>query len=344
MKALMKMSHQVGDVSLEEIPEAVCTPDGVKVEVKYCGICGTDIHIYHDRFRYYPPVIMGHEGCGEVVEVGENIKTIKPGDRVSLLGSTMEMCGECEYCRQGKYMFCATRRGMGHGVNGMFTKYVVVREDMCYKIPGTMSFEEGALAEAFGTAVQAVEEVTDIHVGDVALVTGPGPIGLMCAALLSVHGCYVIVAGTDADAKRLEIAKALGAEQTINISRQNMKTVIDDITSGRGADIAYEASGNRHAINGCFDSLKKLGKFVQVGINGNPTVDVNFDAILYKQLQVYGALGHSLETWDRLMRIFYQGKIDLKPLITHKMPLSQWKKAFDMCEKQEAVKVLLYHD
>lgn len=196
------MAAGVGRVELVDLPEPACTPDGVKVEVKFTGICGTDIHVYHDRFRYYSPVILGHEFAGLVVETGAAVQGIKTGDRVAVLGSTMVRCGVCEYCTRGNYMFCPARRGMGHGVSGSFTKYVVLREDMCYRLPEGLSYEEAALTEAFASAVQAVEELTCFGVGETVLLSGPGPIGLLCLVLLAARGCKTIVAGTPEDRLR----------------------------------------------------------------------------------------------------------------------------------------------
>jgi len=343
MKALMKTKPGVGNVEIVDIPEPECTPNGVKVEVQYTGICGTDIHVYYDTFKNYPPVILGHEFSGIVREVGKEVKKIKAGDRVAVLGSTMVTCGECEYCRQGYYMFCKIRRGMGHGVSGSFTRYVVVREDMCYKIPEKVSFEEAALCEPFAFAVQAVEELTTFNVGDVVLLSGPGPIGLLCLSLIVAHGCKVIVAGTKQDALRFEIAKKMGADIVVDVTSESLDEIVNRETHGRGVDIALECSGAESSVANCLKSLRSLGKYIQCGIAGRE-IKVNFDTILFKQLQVFGCVGHSLKSWDRVISILEQGKVDLKPVITHKMPLSKWKEAFDMCERKEGVKILLSYD
>lgn len=343
MKALMKLSPGIGNVEIVDIPEPACNDDGVKIEVKYCGICGTDIHVYHDRFKNYPPVILGHEFSGIVAETGKNVKTIKPGDRVTVLGSTMVKCGRCEYCIQGNYMFCSTRRGMGHGVSGAFTKYVVVREDMVYKLPGTVSLEEGALTEAFATAVQAIEELTSFNAGDTVLLLGPGPIGLLCLKLILAHSCKVIVAGTGEDGLRLELARQIGADVVVNTLNESVHEVVMRETKGNGVDIVVECSGTPAAVDDALRLVKKMGKYIQVGIIGR-TINVDYDKILYKQLEVYGCLGHSLKTWTKVMKILEQRKLDLTPLITHKLPLSQWQKGFKLCEDKQGVKVLLYYD
>jgi len=343
MKALMKIRPGEGNVTICDIPEPVCGDDDVKVDVRFTGICGTDLHVLHDTFRNYPPVILGHEFSGTVVETGRNIKDIHVGDRVAVLGSNKITCGTCEFCMTGMYMFCPEKRGMGHGTNGSFTRYVTVREDQCYKLPENISFKEGALAEPFACAVQAAEELTKFNVGDTVLIMGPGPIGLMCLALIAAHGCRTVVAGTSKDAVRLAKAKEMGADYVVDVSKENPDDFIRRLTNGRGCDVVLDASGSQAGIRQALSSVKKLGRYIQVGISGKD-VTVNFDTILYKQLQVYGCNGHSRTSWEHVFRIFETGKVNLKPLISGIMPLSQWQEAFRMCEEKEAVKILLYYD
>lgn len=339
----MKTAPGVGNVELVEIAEPACPPDGVKVEVRYTGICGTDLHVYHDTFRNYPPVILGHEFSGVVVEAGKEIRSVRPGARVAVLGSTAVSCGSCEHCRQGFYMFCSSRRGMGHGVSGSMTRYVVVREDQVYALPDSVSFEEGAVCEPFACAVQAVDELTTSQAGDIALVSGPGPIGLLCAMLLAARGVRVLLSGTDQDEARLKMAPNLGLYRAINVSRENLQDVVSAETGGRGVDIVVEAAGAPPSVVACLKAVRSRGAYVQIGIYG-ADMTIPFDLVLYKQLKVVGSMGHSLTTWDRVMRIIGQGTVDLKSIVTHIMPLSQWREAFDLCENKGAVKALLHYD
>ena len=341
--AVVKTAPGEGNVSLEWIPERACVPGSVRLEVAFTGICGTDIHVYHDHFRNFPPVVLGHEFAGTVVETGEGVKAFRPGDRASVLGSTAVMCGRCEFCRRGMYMFCPVRRGMGHGVSGSMTRTVVVREDQLYRLPEGVSLEEGALAEPFASAVQAVEELTPFNVGDTVLLSGPGPIGLLCLALVLSHRCRAIVAGLGGDGARLALAGAMGADVTVDVSREDLDRVIGRETGGRGVDIAIEAAGAEASLNACLRAVRPLGRIIQIGIAGRE-VTAPFDTILYKQLQVFGSLGHSFTTWDRVMRILGQRKVDLSPIITHKLPLSRWREGFDLCETRRGVKVLLSYD
>lgn len=343
MKALLKTNTGFGNVALTDVPEPVCVEDKVKIEVHFTGICGTDLHIYHDTFKNYPPVIMGHEFSGVVAEVGKNIRKVKVGDRVTVLGSTAITCGSCHYCKKGYYMFCADRRGMGHGIDGSFTKYVVVREDMVYSIPDNVSLEEAALSEPLACAVQAIEELTPIQIGDIVLLSGPGPIGLICLSLLAVKGCKVIVAGTSADKIRFEIAKKLGGDIIVNVEEENLQEVIMRETKGFGVDVTVECAGVGPSINSSLKALKKLGKHIQVGIVGKE-VTLDYDLVLYKQIQLFGSLAHSMTTWDRVTQILEQRKVNLRPIITHKLPLTQWQEAFEKCEQKECGKVLLSHN
>ncbi|EKN63246.1 alcohol dehydrogenase catalytic domain-containing protein [Schinkia azotoformans] len=343
MKALLKTEKGVGNVNLLEVPEPDCSKDKVKVNVAFTGICGTDLHIFHDTFKSYPPVIMGHEFSGVVTDVGEEVENVKVGDRVAILGSHAVTCKTCYYCKTGYYMFCESRRGMGHGVDGSFTKQVIVREDMIYKVPESVSLEEAALSEPLACAVQAIEELTDIKLGDTVLLSGPGPIGLLCLSLLTLKGCKIIVAGTSQDLTRLEIAKQLGADIIVNINEVKLQDVVMKETKGRGVDVTIECAGVAASINSCLNALKKLGRHIQVGIAGKE-VTLDYDTILYKQIQLFGSLAHSMKTWDRVMQILEQKKINLEPIITHKLPLSQWKEAFNMCEEKSCGKILLTYD
>ena len=191
MKALTKYQKGVGNVELMDMPEPDCTHNQLILEVNCCGICGTDLHVYHDTFKNYPPVILGHEFSGKVVELGPNVKDIALGDTFSVLGATAVTCGKCSYCYKGEFMFCKNRRGMGHGVNGAFTKYVAVRPDQLYRIPAGITMEEAAVVEPLAAAVHAVCDVARFRLGDVVLVSGPGPIGLLCAKLLLAQGQLV---------------------------------------------------------------------------------------------------------------------------------------------------------
>jgi L-iditol 2-dehydrogenase len=341
MKALVKYASGEGNVDLLEVDEPRCGEDQVKLEIAYCGICGTDLHVLHDTFRNYPPVILGHEFSGTVVEVGRKVTNATVGERVAGLGATAVTCGQCEYCRSGYFIFCASRRGMGHGVNGAFTRYVVMRPDQLYRIPENFSLDEAAMSEPFAAVVQAVTEIAKVRIGETALVSGPGPMGLLCLKLLVAEGIRTIVAGAGADQERLSAALRIGAAAVINVGQQNLHEAIREHTGGVGVDVAFECAGHPNSVRGCLESLRPMGRYTQVAICGQ---DIQFpiDLIFYKQLTMSGSVCYTARTWERMMKIYAEGRVRLNDLISTKLPLSEWQAAFRLCDEKKVIKVLMY--
>ena len=340
MKALVKYAPGNGNVGLRDMPEPPCGPGQVRLEVDYCGVCGTDIHVLHDTFRNYPPVILGHEIAGTIVEAGAAVKRFRPGDQIVVLGATTVTCGACRWCRSGYFVFCPERRGMGHGVNGAFTKYVVAREDQCYRVPDGFGMDEAALCEPFAACVQAVLEITPLRLGDVALVSGPGPIGLLCLKLLLAEGVHTIVAGPSSDVTRLEAARRLGAAAVVDLGAGNLDETIREHTGGQGVDVAFECAGHPSSVRNCMQSLRPFGHYTQVGICGCDA-SIPIDLMLYKQLRLTGSMIYTAQTWERMMRILAQGRMRFNDLITARMPLDEWEEAFRLCMDKEAIKVVI---
>jgi L-iditol 2-dehydrogenase len=341
MKALVKYASGNGNLKIMNVEEPTCGSKQVKVEVAFCGVCGTDLHVMHDTFRSYPPVILGHEFSGTVVEVGSEVETVSVGDRITGLGATAVTCGECEYCRQGYFIFCSKRRGMGHGVNGAFARYVVLRPDQVYKIPPLFELEEAAMSEPFAAAVQAVTEMTTLRLGDTALVSGPGPIGLLCLKLLVAAGVKTLVVGAPEDTERLAAALRYGAHAVINLGDQELQGAVKEHTRGRGVDVALECAGVAASVRGCINALRPMGQHTQVAICGKD-IDFPIDQVFYKQLKMSGSICYTASTWRRMMEIYATGSIKFADMITAKLPITEWEEAFELCMNKQAVKVLLY--
>lgn len=341
MKALVKYASGEGNVDIREVDEPRCGENQVKLEIAFCGICGTDLHVMHDTFRNYPPVILGHEFSGTVVEVGRSVSDVTLGERVTGLGATAVTCGQCAYCKSGYFIFCSNRRGMGHGVNGAFTRYVVMRPDQLYRIPENFSLDEAAMSEPFAAVVQAVTEISHVRIGDTALVSGPGPIGLLCLKLLVAEGVRVIVAGASSDHERLQAAARIGAAAVVNIGEQSLSDAIQEHTGGVGVDVAFECAGHPGSVRGCLESLRPMGRYTQVAICGQ---DIQFpiDQIFYKQLTMSGSVCYTARTWERMMKIYAEGRVRMNDLISTKLPISEWRTAFGLCEDKRAIKVLMY--
>jgi L-iditol 2-dehydrogenase len=204
-----------------------------------------------------------------------------------------------------------------------------------------MSLEAGALSEPFAAVVQAVTEITQVRLGETAVVSGPGPIGLLCVKLLAAEGIHTIVAGTPDDRQRLAAAKRFGATHIVDVGERALADAVRDLTGGIGTDVAFECSGHPDSVRGCLESLRPMGRYTQVGICGR---DISFpmDQVFYKQLTVRGSVTYTAATWTRMMNIYAQGKVDLRDLVSMTLPITDWQRAFDMCAAREGLKVLLY--
>jgi L-iditol 2-dehydrogenase len=340
MQALVKYAPGVGNVELQEVAEPVCRDNQVKIEVSHCGICGTDVHVYHDRFRNYPPVILGHEFSGKIVEVGSAVEHFRLGQRVTVLGAMTVVCGRCRFCRQGKFMFCPERRGMGHGVNGAFARYAVAREEQLFELPDDLPTEQGALIEPFAAAVHAVCEMSELRLGETVLVSGPGPIGLMCLKLLVAGGLRTLVAGAGADSTRMELAARLGAARVVNVEREDLCAVVEEETDGYGVDLALECAGVAESAANCLKAVRPLGRLTQVGHFGRGIM-LPYDLVAFRQIRVTGSVGYTADSWRRSLQILAEGRVELADLITHRLPLKRWREGFQAFEEGTALKVLL---
>ena len=339
MKALVKYASGVGNIDVREMPEPFPGEGEVKVEVKYCGICGTDIHIYHDHYKSNPPVIMGHEWSGQVVEIGPGVESIKVGDRVTGIPAAYT-CGRCRYCLEGHVFLCEERLSFGSGLNGAFAKYAIVLEKNIRHLPDNVSCKAGALSEPLACCVKAVIFLTGVSAGDVVLITGPGPIGLLAAQVAKAEGGYVVLAGTSVDKERLEFGKELGVDLTLNVETDDVDAALKDLTQGYGADVVLECAGAPAATRLGIDVIRKEGKFTQIGLHDHP-FEFDFLKILIKELRVVGSFASSLESWDRTMTLFRQGKIQTEPLVSDVLPLSEWEKGFEKINKRDGLKILL---
>lgn len=341
MQALVKYQKGPGNVTLMDVPEPTCARNQVILKVHCCGICGTDLHVYHDTFRNFPPVILGHEFTGTIVEKGSEVEGVELGQAFAVLGATAVTCGQCAYCYNGQFMFCRNRRGMGHGVNGAFTEYVAVRPDQLFDLSSGLSLREGALIEPLAAAVHAVCDMSRFKFGDIVLLSGPGPIGLLCLKLLAAQGINTIVAGTSADEMRLQKALEYGASKVVKVDTEDLNEVVMQQTGGIGVDLAIECAGVEGSVRNCLSSIRPLGRYVQVGHFG---VDLKlpWDLVAFRQLNITGSVGYTRDTWIQTLRILNQGKLKVADVITDELLLSDWQKGFELSEKKNAVKVLLY--
>lgn len=342
MKALVKYAVGKGNVDVREIPEPVPTGDQVKIRVELCGICGTDIHVLNDDpYPYTAPKVLGHEFSGVVEEFGERVTAFRPGDRVTGIPVGLP-CGQCHYCRTGHYFQCRNRTSYGNATNGGFATHTVVREPYVRRLPDNVGFAAGALIEPLACCSKAVNFMTDIRAGDVALVIGPGPIGLLAMQLAKAEGAAIVLAGTDADADRLAMGKQLGADVTVNVSREPgaLRSALAEITGGEGADVVLECSGTPGGTRAGLEAIRPEGRFTQIGLHDRE-FPVDVLGMLLKDLRFAASYASSAQGWERGIQLVAQGRVQLEPLVSHTLPMSDWEKGFDLLRSRQALKVLL---
>ncbi len=341
VKAVVKIHRDPGNVEYIDVPEPTAGPGELIIQVHNAGVCGTDLHIYKSEYLINPPVVLGHEMCGEIVELGPGVSHFKVGDLVTVNPSAGKTCGHCRYCQIGAPFFCIDRAALGSGINGGFAKYCCVREGVVFPIPDNMDDQIGALCEPFACSLQAVAELTLIEPGDIIAVSGPGPIGIMCAMLAKLRGGHIVLLGTAKDKDRMATACQLGIDRTIDVENEDAKAIIDDLTQGYGADVVFECAGVEASTALCLDVVRKMGRYTQVGLFGSP-IQLNIDQLVLKQLHFQGSICHTWETWERTLRFLRKDLIDLRPLITKRLPLSHWEEAFLNVSNGKGLKYLLY--
>ena len=341
MKGLVKFKKGEGNVEIQEVNEPKPGRDEVMIEVKATGICGSDIHIYHDDIKIplKPPVIMGHEFSGVVAEVGDKVKNVKIGDRVTS-ETAASVCGVCRYCRTGNHNLCANRLGIGYWINGAFTKYCVVPKERVHKLPPNIDFVSAAVCEPLSCCVHGVIELTGVTAGDVVVVTGPGAIGLLTLQLAKAEGGQVVMCGTSRDEERLKLAQELGADFVVNVQKDDPVKIVNDLTQGYGADVVLECSGAPGAANFGLEVVRKQGKYTQIGLFGRP-IEIDFEKIAYKEIRVTGSFSQRWTAWELALKLLSQGKVKTRSLVSDVLPLTQWREGFKKHEEKSGVKILL---
>ena len=341
MQALVKYSKGPGNMEIREIPDPNPGPGEVKIEVKFAGICGSDIHIYHDNIAIplNLPVVTGHEFSGVVKAIGEGVTSCKLGDRVTS-ETAIDYCGQCFNCKTGRYNLCNGRKTLGYWYNGAFAKFTIVPQDKIHLLPKKISFIEGALLEPLACVTHATMDQGIMNPTDIVLITGPGAIGLMALQVAKAYGAKVFISGTNYDIDRLEFAKKLGADRVINIQKEDIYQIIKEETYNCGVDVVFECSGSSSAIKVNMDLIKKRGRYNQIGLTEEMT-SLDFNQICYKELKVTGSLGSIWTSWENAISLVKNDKVDLKCLVTHQFPLSSWKEGFDIFENKQGIKIVL---
>ncbi|PYU64465.1 MAG: L-threonine 3-dehydrogenase [Acidobacteria bacterium] len=341
MKALRKMRAARG-LQMDTVAVPLIGPTDVLVRVKTASICGTDLHIYGwDRWsqgRIKPPVTLGHEFCGTVERVGDEVRAVKPGDFVS---AEMHVnCGHCHQCRLGEAHICQNLRIIGIDLDGAFAEFVKIPASNIWKLDAAIPEHYGTILDPLGNAVHTV--LAGPVAGQTVLVTGCGPIGLMSIAVAKACGSSTVFA-TETNEKRRAMARKMGADVVLNPAAEDAVGKILAETSGTGVDALLEMSGNPTAIQQGFKSLRAGGRASLLGI---PTENVPLDLVndvIFKGATVQGIYGRRMyETWVQMTALLKAGRLNLEPLFGERASLDKFENAFTLLQNGLAGKVLLY--
>ena len=341
MRALCKMSPGKGNVELRDVPRPTPSADEVLIRVKAAGICGSDLHIQDGdtQVAMAPPVIMGHEFAGVIEEVGADARGFSKGERVT--GEpTYRACGHCLYCNAGFHNLCGERRVLGYAADGAFAEYIRIPHTRVHRLPPNVDFHSGALTEPLACCVHGVYEGVGVTANDLAVVIGPGTIGLLVLQLLRNAGARTIVVGTAADAQRLSLARTLGANATVDLAKEDASQVVLGASSGVGADLVIECSGAEPAAALGLDLARKQGRYAQIGLFGRPIL-LDFEKIAYKELRVTGSFAQKWSAWRTALALMAEERVQLAPLITDVLPLENWESGFQRFREKKGVKFIL---
>ena len=338
MKALVKAEAKPG-IWMRDIEAPRVGHNDVLIRMKKTAICGTDIHIYNwDAWaqKTIPvPMQVGHEYCGEIVEVGSEVVGFVAGDRVS--GEGHITCGHCRNCRAGRRHLCRNTVGVGVNRPGCFAEYMVLPATNVFKLPAEISDEIASVLDPLGNATHAA--LSFDLVGEDVLITGAGPIGIVAVAIARHVGARHIVI-TDVNDYRLELARRMGASRALNVARESVAGAMQDLGMQEGFDVGLEMSGNPTAFR---DLLKAMHHGGRVALLGIPPSDVAIDwnEVIFKGLVIKGIYGREMfETWYKMASMLQSG-LDISPIITHRFAIDDYQRAFETMNSGRSGKVIL---
>jgi threonine 3-dehydrogenase len=343
---LLKVGPATG-MEVRDVPRPACGPTDALIKVHAAGVCGTDLHIWEwDAWasgRLRPPVVIGHEFAGEIVALGPEAaaeELLRVGDQVTAEGHIV--CGHCLQCRTGMSHLCSRTRIIGVDRDGAFADYIAMPASNVIKLDG-IPREIGAIMDPVGNAVHTVLEGGDVT-GATVFVLGCGPIGCFACGVAKAAGASLVIA-SDLNDMRLELARAMGANITLNPARDDVLKRIHELTAGEGVDLVCEMSGHPAGHSQALAAARSGGRVNLLGTPSKPT-EVNFARdVIFKGLTLYGVTGRKMySTWHTMVRLIRNGQLDPRPVITHRFPLEGIGEAIAVIKEGKAGKVILEID
>ena len=342
MRGLVQFALRPDAVELRELPVPEPGEGEVVLRVGSVSVCGSVVHQLHNT-QSWPvrvPVVLGHEFCGRVARIGKGVRGFAEGDRV-VSETAASICGRCLYCRTGEYNLCPQRAGFGYGTDGAMAEFVRVPERCLHHIPDSLPFERAALTEPCCVAYNTVAVKSHVRPGDVVVVLGPGPIGLLCSEMARLGGAgALVVAGTGRDASRLDAARALGVTHAVDVERTDLPGLVRSLGDGLGADLVVDASGTSAALAGALEIARPGGQVTKVGWGPQP-LGFSLDPLVQKALTLQGSFSHTFKNWEQVVRLLAAGQIHLGPIISRVSPLDDWRDSFEGMRSGRYVKAVL---
>ncbi len=328
-------------VELREVPVPEIGDGEALLEVGAVSVCGSDVHQAHNTHSWAVnvPVVLGHEFGGTVARLGRGTTGIREGDRV-VCETAAEICGTCLLCRTGRYNLCPSRKGFGYGIDGAMSRYVRVPARCLHRIPDSLPFDIACLTEPHAVAFQAMCVNSTIHPGDLVVVLGPGPIGLLCARMAALSGADpLVVAGLKNDRDRLQTARDLGATHVVDVDRENLDEVVRSLAP-IGADLVCDATGSSASLATALGIVRPAGHVTKVGWSPQ-VIATDVNPIVQGNIHVQGSFSHNYPVWERVIHLLDRGVTRADRIIGLRAPLTGWREAFDAMHDGRVIKSVL---
>jgi alcohol dehydrogenase/L-iditol 2-dehydrogenase len=340
-QAVVQYALEPLSVELREIPVPEIGDTDVLLQVGAVSVCGSDVHQFHATHSWAVnvPVVLGHEFGGTVAKAGRDVSGIREGDRV-VSETAAVICGTCLMCRTGRYNICPTRKGFGYGVNGAMAQYVKVPARCLHHIPDSLPFDLACLCEPHAVAYQSMCINSTIRPGDLVVVFGPGPIGLLCTRMAALAGAHpLVVVGLTQDAPRLQAARELGATHTVDALTQPLDEIVRSLDP-LGADLVCEASGASRPLQTAFGLVKPGGQVTKVGWSPD-NIPIDMNPLVGKNVTLQGSFSHNYPVWERVIQLLDARLTKPDVVVGQRSGLDGWRRAFDAMHDGDVIKSVL---